>query len=153
MGLPKFHELKDGTKILVTSPHLPKEGNPSSMKFSDGSEFSPTREEAEKIRGFYSSLTVIGLRGENDIVVLNKGSRTFVRPTLSISEEGLNFLRNLQNEIGEDDLILVAFPVISALKEMGLKDEFLKVVSFFATKETQRAIPREKVIDINRWSV
>ena len=153
MELPKFHKLKDGTKILITSPHLPKEGNPSHMKFSDGSVFSPTREEAENIRSFYSSLTVTGLRGENDIVVFKKGSRAFVRPTLSISEEGLNFLRSLQNEIGEDDLILVSFPIISALKEMGLKDEFLKVVSFFATKETQRAIPKEKVIDVDRWSV
>ena len=50
------------------------------------------------------------------------------------------------------DIVILPFPVLAALREQGVRELFPNCVAFTATKETQRAAPADKVIDIMAWS-
>lgn len=146
------HTLANGLTILITSPHLPREGDPDPLRFSDGTEFAPSRETAQKIKDeIAKNLTISGLREDagGEIVREENGIR-FERVKLSLPDSTVQFLKSLQSAA---DLVLVGAVVIQAIRESGLADQFPKVVAQFATAETARNVPSEKVIDVTRWSV
>lgn len=127
-----IHKFSSGATIIITSPG-------HGFKFSDGTEAVPqTKEVCDRLtlrRVQTPAGTVKGM-------ALN-------RVQMLLSDEQLLFLDEL---IQQADLVLVPFPVLAALREQGVRDEFPTVVAFNATQETQRAAPNEKVVDINNWS-
>jgi hypothetical protein len=66
-----------------------------------------------------------------------------------LSDEQLTLLAEIAKQV---DLVLVPFPLLTALREQGVRDQFPNVVAFNATTETQRAAPQDKVVDVNNWS-
>ncbi len=50
------------------------------------------------------------------------------------------------------DVVVLPFPVLTALREQGVRDKFPNALAFNATTETQRSGPNDKVVDIDNWS-
>jgi len=50
------------------------------------------------------------------------------------------------------DIVIIPFPVLTAIREQGIRLEFPNCVAFNATPETMRSAPDEKVVDISNWS-
>ena len=50
------------------------------------------------------------------------------------------------------DIVILPFPVLVAMREMGIREYYANAVAFNATPETRRAAPQDKIVDINCWS-
>lgn len=133
------HTLTNSTEVILTSFH--------GMKFSDGTAFCPSEDEIAKIKSDWVVLTVN--RSFQKVGSIN--GMTINTSRQKVSDEGLNKLKDV-SERYPNDLILVSFLVLSALKEQGELQNFPTVVAFNATKETQREVPQLKVVDINNWA-
>lgn len=68
---------------------------------------------------------------------------------MSLSNIQIEKLKEISAKV---DIVVVPFPVLSSLREQGIRAQFTNVVAYNATKETQRSVPQDKVIDINNWS-
>lgn len=129
-----IHTLKDGRKVVLTSKH--------GYRFSDGTEFKvPDGFPLD----FLNALTVRREFKEVSAALPNKATES----RQSLPKEALETLSRLS---GEADIVLVPFMVISAMKEMGIRNLYPKVLAFNATPETTRSSPQEKVVDIDNWA-
>ena len=50
------------------------------------------------------------------------------------------------------DILIIPFPMLTALREQGIRHLHQNCVAFNATEETQRSAPNEKVVDLMNWS-
>ncbi len=127
----KIHKLESGATVITTSPH--------GFKFSDGTVAEPqTKEICDRLTLFKSFNRVNTIRG-----------MALCETRMCISDGQSHFLHNLCEKA---DLVILPFPVLSALRDMGIRDQFPNAVAFNATAETQRSAPTDKVVDINNWS-
>jgi hypothetical protein len=130
-----IHTLKDGRKVILTSNH--------GFKFSDGTEFPGLPKDFPM--DFLDALAVKREFREVSAALPNKATES----RQSLPKEALEILSKLSMEA---DIILVSFMVISALKEMGIRNLYPKVLAFNATPETTRSSPQEKIVDITNWA-
>lgn len=126
-----IHTLKSGATILTTSPHP--------FIFSDGSVSLPQDKEL---------CDMLTLQRETQLVRTIAGMKVN-RTRMVLSADQMRLLRSLTVGV---DLVLVPFPVLTALRESGETSDLENVVAFNATTETQRSSPQEKVVDIQNWS-
>lgn len=132
MSNPLIHTLANGATVLITSPG-------HGFRFSDGSVAEPqTKEVCDRLTLARKASRVREVKG----MALN-------RVQMVLSEDQLGFLAELCQMA---DLVLVPFPVLQALREQGVRDEYPNAVAFNATPETQRSAPQDKVVDFNNWS-
>ena len=127
----KTHTLNNGAKIVSLSPH--------GFKFSDGSESDPQNNE---LVSFFTLERKFQSKGEIKGMAVNA-----MQMVLSNDQ-----IKKLQEIAAQVDLIIVPFPMLTALREQGIRNEFPNAVAFNATAETQRCPPQEKVVDLNNWS-
>lgn len=74
------------------------------------------------------------------------------KATMSTSELTENSLLHLEELSKCVDVVLVSFMAIDALKQMGIRDQYPKVLAFNSTPETSRVNSvTEKVVDLNNW--
>jgi hypothetical protein len=128
----KIHTLSNDAKVIMVSPG-------HGFKFSDGTQCDP--QDAE----LCSKLT---LKRELKEVKRVKGM-ALNETKMILSQDQINFLKELSKLV---DLVIIPFPVLSAIREQNIRDEFPNCVAFNATQETMRLAPDEKVVDINNWS-
>lgn len=125
------HTLTNGAVVCSLSPH--------GFKFSDGTESGPQDQELVKQftleRKFQKVTEIKGM-------ILNE-----VRMVLSDLQ-----LKELAVIASKVDIVIVPFPMLTALREQGIRASFPNCVAFNATPETQRSAPHEKVVDISNWS-
>lgn len=129
------HILKDGRKVILTSKH--------GYRFSDGTEIKGVPEGFPL--DFLDALPVKREFREVSAALPNRATES----RQSLPKEALEILSKLS---GEADIVLVSFMVVSAMKEMGIRNLYPKVLAFNATPETSRSSPQEKVIDIANWA-
>ena len=155
MAFCGLHGLANGVTVFVTSAHLPREGDPSPVKFSDGTVYAPSRAEAERIAILAKYLKVEGLDGENAVVVHRDAYGTqFVRITLRLSQETLVILDALDAAARRiNGIVWVSLPIVSAIREMGMQGRYQRVAAMISTPETRRAAPQDKVVLADTWSV
>lgn len=135
-GLPGFFTLKDGTKMIQTSGHA--------ATFSDGTCFKPDEIESKAIQAYWRFLQVD--RKFESVPSVIPGIK-LSHSSQSISEANLNRLHEI-TAANPDTAVLVSFMVVSALNEMGIRDQFPTVIAGNATPETSRAKPDEKIWDL-----
>jgi len=127
----KTHKLTNGAAVLSISGH--------GFRFSDG-----TESEAQEM----SIVDFFTLRRQNRKVGEIKG--------MPLNEVRMALAKNQQDELKRlselVDIVIVPFPVLAAMREQGIRDEFPNCVAFNATPETQRSAPQDKVVDITNWS-
>jgi hypothetical protein len=128
----RIHTLVSGATVLVTAPG-------HGFKFSDGSIAEP---QEKSVCDLLTLKRVSRKKGEVKGMALNE-------TVLQIDHLQQEFLKGLCQQA---DLVLLPFPILAALREQGIRDEFPNAVAFNATAETQRAAPADKVVDINNWS-
>ena len=128
----RIHTLKSGATVLVTSPG-------HGFKFSDGSIAEP---QEKSVCDLLTLKRVSKKRGEIKGMTLNE-------TLLQIDHLQQEYLAGLCREA---DIVLLPFPILAALREQGIRDQFPNAVAFNATVETQRSAPAEKVVDIDNWS-
>jgi hypothetical protein len=129
--------LKNGQVVIQTSPH--------GGKFSDGTVFEPSKEDIEEIKATW----VKWLNVKREFETVDGFLVPTTKSTQSLSAEGVKALEKYRDK---NALILVSFMILSALKEMGVRDEFPYVVGMNATKETARSTPQDKVIDVENFA-
>ena len=127
----KIHTLTNGATVITTSPHQ--------FKFSDGTTAEPQDKDLCEQLTLARTMTVASVI---------KGMK-LNRVTMALNEVQLKLLGKMS---ASADIVLVPFPVLTALREQGVRDTFPNVVAFNATAETQRSTPTEKTVDINNWS-
>lgn len=132
MNNVKIHQLHNGATVISLSAHP--------FTFSDGSVSEP--QSAEVVKG-------LTMKRESQTLHEIKGMKiNWTRFTLT--QEQLDLLRELCSKA---DIVILPFPVLSTLREMGVRDQFRNAVAFNATPETQRTQePSQKIVDINNWS-
>jgi hypothetical protein len=131
LGNFSIHTLANGATIASLSPH--------GFKFSDGTE------SLAQGKAFCDLFTLARC---NKRVGEIKGM-TINSVQMLLSQHQLDCLSEL---CGLVSLVLVPFPVLTALREQQVRDRYPNVVAFNATVETQRAAPQDKIVDINNWS-
>ena len=135
MLFPK-HTLADGRKIILTSKH--------GYNFSDGT--SVPGVDADFPLDYLDALSVKRKFREIPEALPNRATES----TQELTPDTLSLMTELSREA---DIILVSHMVISAMKEMGVRNQFPKVLGFNSTPETARCgNPSEKVVDINNWA-
>lgn len=128
----KIHTLASGATVISTSPG-------HGFRFSDGTQAEPQDKAVCDRLTLERKLTRVGeIKG----MAINQVQ-------MLLSDEQLGFLREIA---GQADLVVVPFPVVSALREQGVRDQVPNVVAFNATPDTQRSAPADKVVDIDNWS-
>lgn len=129
--MPITHTLANGAVICGLSPH--------DFRFSDGTKGGAQVEDLVKFFTLSRDYRKVGeVRGMS----LNE-----VRMVLSQDQ-----LDKLQEIAASVDLVVVPFPVLTALREQGVRAQYPNVVAFNATQETQRSAPQDKIVDIDNWS-
>lgn len=123
--------LSNGATVCSLSPH--------GFKCSDGAEIPP---QLDSIVKEFTLERKFQKKGEICGMEINE-----VRMVLG--DEQIEKLRCLAASV---DLVVIPFPMLVALREQGIREQFTNCVAFNATKETQRSAPNDKVIDINNWS-
>lgn len=138
--IPGLIELKNGCKLVQTSGH--------GCKFSDGTDAEFTPEQAEEIKNFWSFLNV-----KRDFKAIPAPVPGLKLSTSSqyISATDLQKLDGFL-EANPDVYVLASFMVISALREMGIRDNYPRVIAGNATRETSRSAPADKVWDIENMA-
>lgn len=127
----KVHALKSGATVLSLSAHP--------FQFSDGTVSEKQEQclvEAFTLRRVFKKVGMVKGMTVNEMKMI-------------LTQDQLNLLGDLCKTV---DLVILPFPVLTALREQGEREKFPNAVSFNATVETQRSAPNEKVIDINNWS-
>lgn len=127
-----IHTLASGATVLSVSPG-------HGFKFSDGTS-CPGQDpdlcsRLTLAREYRDITTICGMAVKETQMVL--------------SEEQIALLKDLSTKA---DLVIVPFPVLTAMREQGIRGDLSNCVAFNATQETQRAAPADKVVDINNWS-
>lgn len=57
------------------------------------------------------------------------------------------------SELGmKADVVIIPFPMLTALREQGIRHLHQNCVAFNATQETQRSAPNDKIVDLMNWS-
>jgi hypothetical protein len=128
---PVIHNLASGAKVMSLSGH--------SFKFSDGTV-------AEPQTGFYVNFFTLK-RVTKKITTIRGMAVNAINMVLD--EKQLNLLEHLSSKA---DIVLLPFPVLTALREQGVRGTYPNCVAFNATAETQRSAPADKIVDINNWS-
>lgn len=128
----KDHRLKNGATILTTSRHA--------FKFSDGTESVPQDDDV---------VTMLTLARTQRFVRITQTGMALNEVRMTLSTEQLHWLSCVACRY---ELVLIPLPVLLALREQGVRDDYPNCVAFNATTETQRASPQDKIVDINNWS-
>lgn len=149
------HRLSNNTIVFVTSAHLPREGDPAPIKFSDGSVYAPSRAEAERIAILADRLKVLGLdNSEFEVVGKTNDGLRLVRARLRLPYDALEILDALDLYARKNSgIVWVSMPVVSAIREMSMQGRYQRVAAMIATPETRRAAPADKVVMADTWSV
>jgi hypothetical protein len=126
-----IHTLVSGAKLISLSPHQ--------FQFSDGTTSEP--QEADVV-GLFTLKRELTPKGQLAGMAVNE---TAMRLSAGQQEA-------LAELAGMADLVILPFPVLTALREQGIRDQFPNCVAFNATQDTQRSPPNEKVVDIQNWS-
>ena len=125
-----IHTLSNGATVISTSMH--------GFKFSDDTECSGNPEIAKMFtleRVTANKTTIKGMAVNETRMVINEEQKVYL------------------GELCQSyDIVIVPFPVLVSLREMGIRDNFPNAVAFNATKETQRLPPQDKIVDIQNWS-
>ena len=128
----KIHMLASGATVISLSPG-------HGFRFSDGTMAEAQDKEVCDTFTLQRKLTRVGeIKG----MALNQVQ-------MLVSEDQQAKLREIA---AQADLIILPFPVLSALREQGVREQFPNCVAFNATPETQRSAPADKVLDVNNWS-
>lgn len=129
------HKLENGLVVVVTSKH--------GFSFSDGSRFEGITED-------FPQEFLKALRVDREFRVVQETPFRATESTQKLSVEVLSLLRELSEKA---DIVLVPFMVLGAMKEMGIRSEFPKVVAFNATPESSRVADiSQKVVDCDNWA-
>lgn len=131
---PKIHTLADGTTLISTSPG-------HGMKFSDGTSCEPQHTE---LCNFLTCKRTTEDRG-----LLGPGRKVELKMILNDAQ--LCILGELCKKA---NIVLVPFPVLTALREMGrdIRNLYHNVVAGISTEETARSAPQDKVWHVTKWS-
>lgn len=138
--IPGMFMLKNGTKVIQTSGHA--------AKFSDGTTFNPGPEEAQLIKEFWEFLNV--RRDFRQVEAPIPGLKLSTSSQYIDKDDLERLNKFLKNQ--PDCYILVSFMVISALREMGIRDKYPRLIAGNATKETSRSAPADKIWDIENMA-
>lgn len=122
--------LNNGATVISTSNH--------GFMISDGTHVVGNPEIAAKLTAERIFKKVAEIKG----MPLN--SVTFI-----LNQDQLDLLKKLSESY---DIVIIPFPILATLREMGVRDNFKNVVAFNATKETQRLPPDQKIVDCMNWS-
>lgn len=127
----KIHTLSNGAKVLSLSLH--------GFHFSDGTECEgQDKELVDEFtleRKFEAMFPIKGMKVNKMAMVL--------------SEHQLARLSELSTQV---DIVILPFPMLTALREQGVRENYPNCVAFNATKDTMRSPPDEKIVDIDNWS-
>lgn len=128
----KIHTLSNGARVISLSAHP--------FKFSDGSECEG------QLKNLVDSLTL-----KREFIAKGAISGMKVNEVKMILDQTqLDLLVQLSSMA---EIVILPFPVLTALREQGMRDKFPNCVAFNATRETVRAAsPSEKIVDIDNWS-
>ena len=129
----KIHTLANGLTVITTSPG-------HGARFSDGSVAEP---QTKEVCDLLTCDRVTTDRGE---FAPGIGK---VELRMILNSKGQEALRLLCERA---DIVLIPFPVLTALREQGIRAEFPNAVAAIATKETERSSPQEKIWDVTKWS-
>ena len=127
----EIHRLVNGATLCSLSAH--------GFKFSDGSESGPqdqTLVETFTLKRNFSKKAKIKGMEVNEM-------------RMELSTDQLTKLKEIASDV---DVVVVPFPVLTSLREQGVRDQYPNVVAFNATRETQRSAPQDKIVDVNNWS-
>lgn len=136
-GLIKFDS---GLMILQTSAH--------GVKFSDGTAYEPSEQDKEDIKKLWDFLNV---KRDFSPVETNFPGIKLSTSNQYMEPVDLQKLAAIHDN-NKDKFIMVSFMVISALREMDMRDRFPRVIAGNATRETAREIPDKKVWDLNNMA-
>ena len=127
-----IHTLVSGATVVSLSKH--------GFKFSDGTVSAAQSDDV---------VSLFTLRREQTPCAPIKGMKVNgIKMILSPDQ-----IVSLREICSQADVVIVPFPVLTALREQGIRDQFPNAVAFNATLETQRAAsPADKVVDIDNWS-
>lgn len=128
---PVVHTLSNGATVISLSPH--------EFRFNDGTVSPPQKPEV---------VVLFNLTREFREVTEIKGMKV-VEVAMRLSGDQITALEEVSDMA---DIVILPFPVLTALREQGCRQMFPNCVAFNATAETQRSAPTEKVVDINKWS-
>lgn len=126
-----IHKLKNGALVMGISGH--------GFRFSDGTACGAQNQDIT------DSLTLT----RQFALVKHIAGMSVNEVKMILTEPQQQILQKLSEFT---DLIIVPFPVLSSLKEQGIRHLFPKCVAFNATPETARALPQDKIVDVNNWS-
>jgi hypothetical protein len=127
----KIHTLNNGATVISLSAHP--------FTFSDGT-IAESQDET-LVREFT-------LPRELESMPAIAGMKVN-RTNMILSEDHLVRLDELASSV---DVVILPFPVLTALREQGVRDKFPNCLAFNSTVETQRSPPNEKIVDIDNWS-
>jgi len=135
------HKLKNGETVAITSKH--------GYTFSDGTSCQDKMNDA-------AANNSISFDYLNKIVVERKFSPVPLalprRATMSVSELTRDSLLHLEELSKKVDIVLVSFMAIDALKQMGVRHHYPKVLAYNSTRETARVNSvTEKIVDLDNW--
>jgi hypothetical protein len=127
----KIHLLNNGSRVITLSTQP--------LRFSDGTVSEcQDREVLEKLtlyRKFRKVTTINGMH-------VNETK-------MHMSDDQITYLHELADSA---DIVILPFPILTAIREQGIRDEFTNCVAFTVTRDTMKAPIHEKIIDIHNWS-
>jgi hypothetical protein len=126
------HTLANGARVLSASPG-------HGFKFSDGTECGPQVKEVADALNCERKTTFRCKLHDMDVN----------QTQMVLSEAQLQTLGQLCEQA---DIVIIPFPVLTALRDQGVRDNYPNALAFNSTLETQRAAPADKIVDLNNWS-